>query len=197
MVRVSDCQPASPSPLPSVGRCRCPGMQERHSHPFPPPHLQLLLDLANLSIHANRVDHADAGARGDARARKQHALLGLRTAVGDGGQCGQPQGGATQVAAAGTPIRPTLHSIHPQHKPTLHAHHHPTCSSQSSVSTGAVVLATATLSPVSAACSTRSTAVLSCTMRMSAGTLSPVWISTTSPGSSSRAGRSEIWVVLM
>lgn len=68
----------------------------------------------------------------------------------------------------------------------------PTCSSQSASATGAAVLLTATDSPVSAACSTRSTAVLSCTTRMSAGTLSPVWISTTSPGSSSRAGRSEI-----
>mmetsp|Transcript_9161 Transcript_9161/g.25531 ORF Transcript_9161/g.25531 Transcript_9161/m.25531 type:complete len:290 (+) Transcript_9161:2484-3353(+) len=63
-------------------------------------------------------------------------------------------------------------------------------SSHPASDTGSVVLLTATDSPVSDACSSRMVAVLRRTTRQSAGTRSPVRTSTTSPGTSSRAGRS-------
>mmetsp|Transcript_5514 Transcript_5514/g.18652 ORF Transcript_5514/g.18652 Transcript_5514/m.18652 type:complete len:242 (+) Transcript_5514:2814-3539(+) len=55
---------------------------------------------------------------------------------------------------------------------------------------GSVVLSTVTDSPVREASSTRMVVVRSSTMRQSAGTLSPVRHSITSPGTSSEAGRS-------
>ncbi len=46
----------------------------------PNTHLDLGLNLANLRLHADAVHHPDAGARRNAGARKQHALLGLQGA---------------------------------------------------------------------------------------------------------------------
>ena len=64
------------------------------------------------------------------------------------------------------------------------------CSSQSGSLTGSTILPTETDSPVSDAWSKRTVAVRSSTTRASAGTRSPVRISMTSPGTSSRAGKS-------
>lgn len=122
-------------------------------------------------------------------ANSMHSLACGRGGPGWSGSCLQE----TALDPSFDPQPGLLRSsqTHPGRRPCQHPPR--TCSSHSSAATGAVVLATATLSPVSAACSTRSTAVRSTATRMSAGTLSPVWISTTSPGTSSRAGRSEIW----
>jgi hypothetical protein len=87
-------------------------------------------------------------------------------------------------------LQPLLH-CRPQVQPQLQTQ--PTCSSQFASATASVPLSTACGSPVKLACSARSVAVLQTTSRKSAGTLSPAASSTTSPGTSSRAGRSGIW----
>ena len=61
------------------------------------------------------------------------------------------------------------------------------CNSMSSSFTLSTRLSTATDSPVNDACSTRTVAVFNRITRQSAGTRSPVFSSTTSPGTNSRA----------
>ena len=61
----------------------------------------------------------------------------------------------------------------------------------SAPATGSVPLATGRLSPVSADSSTSSVAAV--TSRPSAGTISPAWIATMSPGTSCPPGSSDSW----
>ena len=51
-----------------------------HVH-VPSPHLDLALDLANLSVHADGGHHPNADTIRDSRACKQHVLLGLQLAL--------------------------------------------------------------------------------------------------------------------
>ena len=239
------CSASTGSPLLAAactaGPCACAPV-------LPGTRLQLLLDLANLGLHADAVHHADARARGDARASKQHALLGLaagregrrRSSSARSEPCaaeGSPRGlhsfsGHRQCRIPCTAMQPwhphlQLHflAIHrrrrladshalTRQRRLLHAQHRRLELHQAGGLAGGLwawqrCSGVASFRPSRKAaghavrlrhaqrqrfprCCSQKLRRRTCTTRMSAGTRSPVWISTMSPGSSSRAGRSEI-----